>query len=181
MNYLSIFLLGFMYASVPNLKAQTHTKYKIDPQKMILDDNPVTFLGSERIKVIQEADSVLVYGLNPDDNNMHSASELLEGFYISYKAQKIKEIDKQALQRQILQIQNYDSEGVHELCAFSPQIAFEFCKQQQKLRLLLCFYCNELKFFDSKSKTIGKSFTKTSSDWKLLVNRIVNPNNKRRK
>jgi hypothetical protein len=184
MKYLWFWLLVFCVLE-QNLFAQKKSiisKYKTSNlQKITIDDSIVTFIGVERLKIIQEADSAFVYILNPDDSVSHLPSEVLEGFTIMKKAQQLNKPQILALQHQIIKANTYDFSGVYQLCTFSPGVAFEFFSQAKAVRLLLCFQCNNLMFFDANGRRAGMSFKKASNEWQLLVNRIINPKiNKRR-
>lgn len=185
MKYSCIVVFGFIGLLVQNSFAQSNRNTPqiehIDTKKQVIDERVVTFVGTERLKIIQNADSVLVYELNPDDSLRRQSSEFLEGFFIIKRPRKLINAEKSAIESTIIQAKTYDFKGVYQLCAFSPTIAFEFYFQGKTVRLLLCFFCNDLMFFDANGRTSGKSFEKSRNELKLLVNRILNPKKNRSK
>lgn len=180
--YFTIFgflnLLGqYGLAQVNKSRSQNGNTLKL---KQVIDERIVTFIGTERLSIIQNADSILVYELNPEDNMKRQDSELLDGFYIIKKPRKLNKTEMKGIKHQIIQPKSYDFSGVYQLCAFSPVVAFEFYFQSKTVRVLLCFFCNDLIFFDAKGRTAGKSFEKAHYEWELLVRKILNPKNNRK-
>ena len=185
MKCLCIVVFGFIGLLVQNSFAQSNKNTPqiehSDKKKQIIDERIVTFVGTERLKIIQDADSILVYELNPDDSIKRQPSELLEGFFITKKPRKLFNAEKIAIKSQMIQAKTYDFSGIYQLCAFSPTVAFEFYSHKETVRLLLCFFCNDLMLFDANGRTSGKSFEKSLKEWKFLVNRILNPKKNRSK
>ena len=55
-------------------------------------------------------------------------------------------------------------------CLFRPGIAFRFLDASSELNLLICFSCNELKFFSS-GENVGRSYFK-QTEFKNLAKRL---------
>tara|TARA_B100000686_G_C16712981_1_gene930306 strand:- start:904 stop:1416 length:513 start_codon:yes stop_codon:yes gene_type:complete len=87
-------------------------------------------------------------------------SEKLHGYTIISKAISLSEQSKNALSKTLNNANTYIRHSVPIDCLFRPGIAFCFTDEKIKVDLLVCFSCNELRYY-LNDQIAGESYFKS--------------------
>ena len=87
----------------------------------------------------------------PGENRLNKGNKV-HGFFILSEARPMKDDVRKALSQILLKPNTYFEHAVPTDCAFRPGIAFRFASGTIEVDLLVCFSCNELRYYlDGKS------------------------------
>ena len=105
--------------------------------------------------ILSEFDKVELYRVGPKEDNYK--------YFYSYSIYKgpdlLAEKDSIKLSRIFLDEKSYKinfDDGSLKLCEFNPGLAFRFYKGKEVLDILLCFQCDEIKFYHNQ-KLLGQA------------------------
>ncbi|MEI7582751.1 hypothetical protein [Runella sp.] len=107
----------------------------------------VVFLGSPLIDIIQHADSVKAFVLNPQSDQ----EPKLEGFTITQKPLLLSKYQIIQLRRIINTQRNWVLDKTDKLCPFVPTLGFEFICRGEDVKMLVCLECNMWRFIHRDS------------------------------
>ena len=111
----------------------------------------------------------------PEGNRINKGNEI-QGFSVLSEARPIKDDGRKALSQILLNPNTYFEHAVPVDCAFRPGIAFRFSDGTVEVDLLVCFSCNELKYY-LDGKSAGGSYFK-SPDILALTKKLFHDDKK---
>lgn len=122
--------------------------------------------GVEVYKLIAElhkAKTCEVYRVDdsyPGENRLNKANKI-HGFFVLSEVHPMKDDAREALSQILLKPNTYFEYAVPIDCAFRPGIAFRFTSETTEVDLLVCFSCNELRYY-LDGKSAGESYFKSA-------------------
>ena len=123
--------------------------------QQVEDNNSVKEIYKSYDYIIRQSNKVELYRLGPKEENykylynysIYKGPEVLKANY----RQKLSMI---FLNKKSYKI-NFDDTKI-KLCEFNPGLAFRFYKGKEKLDILVCFQCDEIKFYHNE-KVLGQA------------------------
>jgi len=139
----------------------------------IIDRREVRTLVAE----LQKAKTCEVYRVDdsyPGENRLKIGKKV-HGFLILSEALPMKDDSRKVLSQILSNPNTYFEHAVPVDCAFRPGIAFRFSDGTIEVDLLVCFSCNELKYY-LDGKSTGRSYFKSPEI--LALTKKLFPNDK---
>ena len=121
--------------------------------------------GKEVYKLIVElhkAKTCEVYRVDdsyPGENRLNKGKKV-HGFFVLSEVYPMKDDGIKALSKILLKPNTYFEYAVPIDCAFRPGIAFRFTNGKTEVDLLVCFSCNELRYY-LDGNSVGQSYFKS--------------------
>ena len=101
----------------------------------------------------------------PNEQKLQNGGNL-HGYTVISKAIPLSEKSRNALSRILTNANTYIRHSVPLDCLFRPGVAFHFPDRSIKVDLLVCFSCNELRYY-LNGQIVGKSYFKSQELLKL--------------
>jgi hypothetical protein len=101
----------------------------------------------------------------PNEQKLQNGGNL-HGYTVISKAIPLSEKSRNALSRILTNANTYIRHSVPLDCLFRPGVAFHFTDRSIKVDLLVCFSCNELRYY-LNGQIVGKSYFKSQELLKL--------------
>ena len=114
-------------------------------------------------EVLRVDDSYPVEGKTQEGSSLH-------GYEVISNAVVLNSASRKELSSIIEDHDTYFRHSVDIDCAFRPGVAFRFSDQQNQVDLLVCFSCNELRYY-LNAKVVGQSYFK-SQNLRSLVQQL---------
>ena len=139
----------------------------------IIDRREVRTLVAE----LHKAKTCEVYRVDDSypGENRQNIGKKVHGFFILSEALPMKDDSRKILSQILLNPNTYFEHAVPVDCAFRPGIAFRFSDGTIEVDLLVCFSCNELKYY-LDGRSTGRSYFKSPEI--LALTKKLFPNDK---